>query len=209
MLLYKRTGQPQNLGANSEMFCLSKPTREVIDAFISAQRAQPFSYPGIGSTRGKPPRGYNVDHNRIRLGQGRDAFARARRAIHSWKMFGMPWTEMCWPDTPVEINATVAVLAFHFGFWSLNACRIVYLVEELGSVEKHGFAYGTLQGHAEFGEERFTVEYDQGDQSVWYDLYAFSRPGFAARLGYPFSRALQRRFARDSKAAMLRAAVSP
>ena len=121
----------------------------------------------------------------------------------------MPWIELCWPDAPIEINATVGVLASHLGFWSLNACRIVYVVEEFSSVEKYGFAYGTLQGHAEFGEERFTVEYNQTDQSVWYDLYAFSRPGLAARLGYPVSRALQRSFARDSKAAMLRAVARP
>ncbi len=68
--------------------------------------------------------------------------------------------------------------------------------------QKYGFAYGTLEGHAEFGEERFTVEYNPADQSVWYDLYAFSRPGLAAGIGYPFSRALQKRFAKDSMAAM-------
>jgi len=187
------------------MFWVSKPARDVIDAFISAQQGKPFSYLGTGSTRGTPPPGYNVDHNRIRLGQGGKAFTAARAAIRSWEMFRMPWIELCWPDVPIAINATVAVLVSHLGFWSLNACRILYVIEEVGPVEKYGFAYGMLQGHAEFGEERFTVEYDQADQSVWYDLYAFSRPGFAARLGYPFSRALQRRFARDSKAAMQRA----
>jgi hypothetical protein len=43
---------------------------------------------------------------------------------------------------------------------------------------------------------------------VWYDLYAFSRPGhFVARLGYPLGRRLQRRFARESKQAMLAASA--
>jgi uncharacterized protein (UPF0548 family) len=42
------------------------------------------------------------------------------------------------------------------------------------------------------------------DGAVWYDLYAFSRPGNVARLGAPIARALQKRFARDSKAAMVR-----
>ena len=55
---------------------------------------------------------------------------------------------------------------------------------------------------ANSGEERFTVELDQIDGSVWYDLYAFSRPRAAARLAYPFSRLLQKRFARESKEAM-------
>lgn len=120
----------------------------------------------------------------------------------------MPWIDLCWPDTPIEEGATVAVLASHYGFWSLNACRIVYVLEEHGAVEKYGFAYGTLPDHAAYGEERFTVEYDTQDGTVWYDLFAFSRPHPLARFGYPFTRALQRRFARDSKVAMRKAIPS-
>jgi uncharacterized protein (UPF0548 family) len=73
-------------------------------------------------------------------------------------------------------------------------------------LKKYGFAYSTLPGHGGRGEERFTVEYHAEDQSVWYDLYAFSRPGFFAALGYPFTRALQKRFAVDAKVAMQNAA---
>ena len=41
---------------------------------------------------------------------------------------------------------------------------------------------------------------------VRYDILAFSRPHqFSARLGYPVVRRLQKRFGRDSAAAMLRA----
>ena len=71
-------------------------------------------------------------------------------------------------------------------------------------MRRTGFAYGTLPAHAEIGEERFAVEWQLADDSVWYDLYAFSRPGhLLARLGYPIARRLQRRFARESKQAML------
>jgi uncharacterized protein (UPF0548 family) len=45
------------------------------------------------------------------------------------------------------------------------------------------------------------------DGSVWYDLLAFSTPRYwLVRLGYPLTRRLQRRFVRDSLAAMVRAA---
>ena len=47
------------------------------------------------------------------------------------------------------------------GLWWLNACRIVYVVDEAGPVTKFGFAYGTLPGHAGTGEERFLVEWDR------------------------------------------------
>jgi uncharacterized protein (UPF0548 family) len=121
----------------------------------------------------------------------------------------MPWVNLCWPETPIEVGRNVAILARHFGFWSLNAARIVYVIEETGDVEKFGFAYGTLEEHGEKGEERFSVEFHHDSGEVWYELFAFSRPNhFLARLGYPLSRMLQRRFAEDSKHAMLRAVAS-
>ena len=120
-------------------------------------------------------------------------------------MFAMPWLQLCWPDAPISANTNVAILISHFGFWSLNAARVVYLVEDHGSCEKYGFAYGTLPEHGESGEERFTVEFHSADESVWYDLFAFSRPNTAARIAYPLTRSLQRRFAADSKLAMKRA----
>jgi uncharacterized protein (UPF0548 family) len=92
------------------------------------------------------------------------------------------------------------------GVWWLNACRIVYVIDETGPVQRFGFAYGTLPDHAETGEERFMIEWDRADDSVWYDILAFSRPRhWLARLGYPFSRLVQRRFARRSAEAMQRA----
>jgi uncharacterized protein (UPF0548 family) len=187
------------------MFFSSKPDRNTIDAFIAAQQNQNFSYAEVGCSRLKEaPNGYIADRNRIKLGQGIDTFERAKRAVQQWKMFDMPWIDLCWPDTPTEPGATVAVVISHLGFWSVNACRIVYVVEEHGPLERYGFAYGTLPDHGEIGEERFTVELNPDDQSVWYDLYAISRPTALARLAYPFTRALQKRFAQDSKAAMQR-----
>jgi uncharacterized protein (UPF0548 family) len=112
---------------------------------------------------------------------------------------------LCWGDTPIETGATVAVIVRHLGFWSMNACRIVYVLEENGAVERFGFAYGTLVDHAERGEERFMVEWNRDDDAVWYDLLAASKPGFCAKLGYPYTRSLQKRFAHDSKTAMKRA----
>src|SRR5216683_698739 len=65
----------------------------------------------------------------------------------------------------------VAILARSIGLWWLNACRIVYVVDK---VDKFGFAYGTLPDHAGSGEERWLVEWDQDEGSVWYDIRAFS-----------------------------------
>ena len=122
-------------------------------------------------------------------------------------MFNMPWLRLYWPTTRIEVGATVAILVEHFGFYSLNAARIVYVVDDQGPTCRYGFAYGTLTEHSERGEERFTVEWNRSDGNVWYAILAFSRPQKAlAKLGFPMSRMLQRRFAEASKAAMVTAA---
>src|SRR5271168_873424 len=110
------------------MFRLSPPNREQVLAFINSQENLDFSYPEIGATREQAPRNYTVDHNRIQLGAGAETFHRAKAAIHAWKMFDMPWIDLCWPDAQIAPGSTVAVLVSHFGFCSANACRIVYLL---------------------------------------------------------------------------------
>jgi len=187
------------------MFLTRKPTDTEIRSFISAQQQSNFSYGPLEITRGEAPSGYNVDHNRILLGSGAQVFSAAEAAIEQWKMFDFDWVRLCFDSTPIEAGATVAVIVKHLGFWSMNACRIVYVIDE---AERYGFAYGTLAEHAERGEERFMVEWNREDDTVWYDLLAISKPGLIASLGYPLTRALQKRFAQDSKKAMQQA-MSP
>ncbi len=146
-----------------------------------------------------------VDHTRVRLGDGEPVFRSAVAALRRWEHFRLGWVE-AWPtDTPIQPGSVVAVLGRVCGQWWINACRIVYAVEETGPVVKFGFAYGTLPGHVESGEERFVVEWNPGDNSVWYDIVAFSRPHHPViRLAYPWLRRVQKRFGRDSAASMIR-----
>ena len=189
------------------MLLLREPSESCVREFLSAQRGTPFSYPEVRASREGAPANYTVDHNRVRLGSGEETFVRAVEALQNWKMFDLGWVRAVAPGPP-EMGQTVGVLARHYGFWSLNACRVVYLIEDEkeGNLRRYGFAYGTLPEHGERGEERFTIEWDREDGSVYYDIYAFSRPKHPlARVGYPASRLLQKRFARDSKKAMVRA----
>lgn len=191
------------------MFLFAKPSDDKIREFIARQAESRFSYVPVGATaEDMTPRGFTADHNRIQLGSGQAVWNRAVAAVHGWKMFQLGWTRLCWPDAPIAIGTNVAVLVRHFGFWSLNACRVIYVIDEsIGPVRRYGFAYGTLLDHAESGEERFLVEWHK-DDSVWYDILAFSRPrAMLARVGYPIARGLQRRFARDSKRAMVNNAL--
>jgi uncharacterized protein (UPF0548 family) len=187
------------------MFFLIKPSRERIQRFIDSQRQAPFNYAEVGASLGPLPSGYAVNHGRIRLGQGEAAFEQAVEALRNWKMFDLGWTSICWPDAPIEVGTTVAVLARHFGFWSLHPARIVCLIDDDdGWKWKVGFAYGTLEAHGMQGEETFIIEWHH-DDSVWYDLRSFSRPKQRlTKLGRSIARRLQKRFARESTQVMFR-----
>ena len=184
------------------MFLWRKPERETLERLLAAHRGDPFSYPAVGGTQGLAPTGYRVDHNRILIGLGLDQFKAAKAAIDAWMMFDLDWIELFPARPSVRVGTIVAVVVRHLGFWSVNISRIVYLVNE---ESKYGFAYGTLARHSEEGEEKFLVEHDKATDEVWYELYAFSKPKHPlARIGYPISRYLQKRFARESLSAMKR-----
>ena len=203
----KMSAQLYPYNSGMRQFYLMRPTTVAITHFLQEQAVQPFSYPAVGATKTTPPAGYVVDHNRVQLGSGATCYHQACAALQRWEMFNLGWLHLYWPTTPVATGATVGVLAQVFGFYILNACRIVYTIDETtAGYTRFGFAYGTLPGHIEEGEERFLVEWQHADDSVWYDILAFSRPRqWLVRLGYPVARRFQKRFGRDSKAAMGRA----
>jgi uncharacterized protein (UPF0548 family) len=183
---------------------LRKPSDARTGRFLDDQRSLSFSYPEVGASRDGAPPGYPVNHYRGRLGAGLESYMRAVEAIRRWKMYETGWTKLCWPDVPITEGTVVGVLGRHFGLWSLNACRIVYVIDEEASLlKRYGFAFGTLPGHVERGEERFTVEWDRADDSVFYEVFALARPAHPlARAGPPFVRLVQRRFAEDSLRSM-------
>jgi uncharacterized protein (UPF0548 family) len=184
------------------VFLIRQPTDAVIHAFLQVQARLDFTYPDTGATAVTAPASYVVDHTRIRLGTGEEIFHRAKISLEGWKQFDLGWLKAYPADTPIRSGELVAVVACTFGLWSLNAARIVYVVDE---PRRFGFAYGTLPGHVERGEERFLVE-QTDDNSVWYDILAFSQPRhLLTKIGYPLVRRLQRRFGRESAATMVRA----
>ena len=188
------------------MFTFRKPTRETIDALRDQCHDVPFNYPAVGSSQvagSTPPPGYCQDQIKIELGRGQATFERARIAIQQWEMFPRSMVELFWPTVPVAQGSVVAVLFRGYGFWSLNPARIVYTVDETGEIDRYGFAYGTLPGHLESGEERFCVSWDHATDRVHYQIDVFSRPNhWFVWLGYPLARLEQARFRKLSARAM-------
>jgi uncharacterized protein (UPF0548 family) len=180
----------------------SKPEDNTVKAFLEREQLLPFSYEEVGATRSSlPVKGFDNDLNTILLGEGNAAWEAAKAAILRWKMFPGGWA-CIWPDAPTVIEGTtVVMLARVLGIWWKNSCRIVYTIDE---PQRFGFAYGTLPGHAECGEELFLVE-KWPDGTVHYILKAFSKPRFwMARLAYPIARWYQKAFVHASKASMKR-----
>ena len=179
------------------MFLLSFPDERRIRAFLDAEKDLPYSYTETGHTgREIPVEGYDNDLNRIDLGEGEAVWQAGKEAIRQWKMFPGGWARIFPALTPLREGETVAMLARVLGAWWLNSCCIVYVLD---TERQFGFAYGTLPGHIEQGEEVFMVE-KLPDGKVRYVIKAFSRPRhWMARLGYPLARAYQRKFVRDSK----------
>lgn len=188
------------------MLFLRRPTKERIDQWLLAQQKLTLNYPEVGGTREEPPPSgrYNLDRYRIQLGHGEETYRRAMDAIQGLHMWDFPWVQICWRTTPVEVGSVLATLTRQVGVWFLNACRIVYLMDETEPWPRYGFAYGTVRGHIEHGEERFMVEWHKDrDDSVWYEILAFSRPShWLMRVGYPYMRRVQRRFGASSTQAI-------
>jgi uncharacterized protein (UPF0548 family) len=183
------------------VWSLSRPSLDAVQRHLDAQRGLPFTYDAVGATReGRAPAGFNHDRNRQRLGSGPAVFAAARDAIRAWAMFPAPLARIEPAGIPIAQGELAGVVIRALGLWWLNAARIVYVIDE---PRRFGFAYGTLPGHVERGEERFSVEW-LDDDAVWYDIDAFSQPRYwMTRLGKPIARHLQRRFGRLSRAAMV------
>lgn len=154
----------------------------------------PFTYPDVGATRTTPPAGFHAFAHRRRIGHGRALFERGAEHILGFGMqkgvgiFGAS-------STPIAHEGTEITVRMGIGPAAISApCRVVYVLDE---PNRRGFAYGTLPGHPESGEELFAVEYDPADDTVHGLVSAFSRPAvWYARLGGPVTRLAQTWFAR-------------
>ena len=193
---------------NYLMFFIFKPTEKEIEKFIEIQSNQPFSYKAVGATKMRnAPEDFPINHLRQKLGKGKKVYEKAAEAIHLWQMYALDWTQIRPKNAPVVKGETVITMINHLGFWSLNPCRIIYLIDEKSvSSQKKGFAFGTLPAHSEKGEEQFQIEWNLETDEVFYEIYAFAKPhNSLAKIAFPYVGYLQKSFAADSYQAMLKA----
>lgn len=145
------------------------------------------TYDEIGATRGTLPSDAHVSRAERVVGRGESDFRTIGDAILRYEMHrGAGLTVRA--STPSARVGTVMMCSAWFLGPIRVPCRVVYVVDE---PDCSGFAYGTLPGHPESGEELFAVEW-RADDSVVATICAFSRPGrWYIRLGGPIARTVQ------------------
>jgi uncharacterized protein (UPF0548 family) len=189
---------------------LLRPTTSEISPRLASLDA-PLSYPEVGATANLASLGalaveYDVDRHQFALGTGRELFERARSALFAWRQFEIPWLQLHGAEASPHPGQVVATLTRVAGVWFLNPCRVVYTEGESAVSREAAFAYGTIAGHVESGEERFAVRFDPATAEVTYEVLAFSRPAvLLTALTKHWVRRLQRRFATSSADALARA----
>jgi uncharacterized protein (UPF0548 family) len=156
---------------------------------VEALREEEPNYVGIGSTlAGEHPQGYGLARFDTVLGHGAEHFQRARIGLQQWEAHHLAGVRVYPPRAEIR-TGTPVIVTLGTPLVALAApCRIVRVVDE---PDRWGFAYGTLRGHPEEGEELFVVSISP-DETVRFDITVFSRPGsLLVRLAGPIGRGVQ------------------
>ena len=145
-----------------------------------------LTYRDVGATAGPLPEGYHHVRKSAVIGQGRPRFDDAAQKVMRWGMLRGAGVRVK-ASTEVAVVGSVVLV----GFGPLRApCRVVYVIDE---PDRRGFAYGTLPGHPESGEELFAVRLDPATGDVHAEVIAFSRHAtWWSRLAAPVTSLAQR-----------------
>ncbi|MCV7170120.1 DUF1990 domain-containing protein [Mycobacterium manitobense] len=145
-----------------------------------------LTYDEVGATAGPLPAGYHHVEESAVIGRGRQRFEEAGAAVMRWGMLRGAGVRVDASSEVAEVGSEVVV-----GVGPVRApCRVVYVIDE---PDRRGYAYGTLPGHAESGEELFSVRFDPATDQVYAEVRAFSRHGtWWSRLAAPVTSLMQR-----------------
>ena len=157
---------------------------ELVRQLASAE----LTYHNAGATKATLPTGYHHQNANRVIGNGAETFGAAAADLLGWQAHlraGLRVTA----STATAEPGTVVLLGIGVGPLRMRApCRVVYTITE---PQRRGFAYGTLPGHPESGEEAFTIS-QRDDGLVVFTITAFSRPAtVAARAAGPLGLLIQ------------------
>ena len=161
-----------------------------MNRLVEALEATEPTYSDLGATlAGGRPEGFRHDRDEMELGHGHEAFRRAVEGLKAWEAHHLPGVRVFPKRQDIQPGATVAVTLGTTFLALLAPCRIIKVIDEEA---RWGFAYGTLPGHPERGEEAFVVSMSL-DETVRFEVVAFSRPAaLLVRLSGPIGRGVQK-----------------
>jgi len=147
-----------------------------------------LTYDEVGATAGDMPPGFHHVRAERVIGHGRGDFERAVDALLAGEAQRRAGARVEMSETPLRAGTRVT-MRLGVGILSFRIPCLVVWAERTATTG--GFAYGTLPGHPERGEERFTVTLRPTNEVV-FAIAAFSRPGrWFTRVGAPIGRAVQ------------------
>jgi uncharacterized protein (UPF0548 family) len=168
-------------------------------------RQRPLSYLPIGCTRSpQPVPGFWRDETSVQLGRGEALYRAAAERANRAEFYPGSMAELHAPQRPLEAGDTLVVVyrVPILPLWIVMPTRVIYRFDDAesspdGTRHQCGFAYGTVTGHPEAGEERFEVSWNEQTDEVWFRILVIARPAWLlAWLGFPFTRREQFRFRR-------------
>lgn len=151
-----------------------------VDKALRAERARvanvAFTYPEPGaSLSGRTPPGYLPIDAAAVVGAGSAQFSALAEGIRHWQVHRQSGLRVdaggaAADGVDVVLGAMTGPVAI------LVPCRVVTVLD---APRRKGFAYGTLRGHPESGEEAFIAELGE-DDAVTFRVCGFSQPGTVA-----------------------------
>jgi uncharacterized protein (UPF0548 family) len=171
------------------MILVLPQNRSSMQRLLDDKRTAQPTYGDVGaSIRGTFPPGFRHDRYERVLGQGRDVFQYAKDGLQHWQAHNVPGVKVFPRNGEIVPGATV-IVTLGMVVALAAPCRIIEVVDE---PRRWGFAYGTLPGHPEQGEEAFVLAWADDDM-VHFEVHAFSRPAdHLVRLAGPIGRQVQR-----------------
>jgi uncharacterized protein (UPF0548 family) len=164
----------------------------------------PLTYDAVGTARsGDVPAGFRGAQRSAVVGSGRADFERASAAVLDWRAQRGAGLRVR-ATGPSSQPGTVVVLTAGLPRFGYDIpCRVVWGRTD---GDERGFAYGTLPGHPESGEECFLVRLTPAGDVVYEIRVFFRLASPVARLAGPLSLVLQR-LATDRYVAAIRRAA--
>ncbi len=151
---------------NSLGLVRGRPSLELLTQELDAAADRPITYDHVGSTVEPDLWPLRTSHSRsVTVGHGQAMFEAACDGLRHWECHrGIG--AFVFPDAaPLTLGATLLVTLQLGPVSVIVPDRIVAVVDDTiqtteGTHRRFGFAYGTIEGHQECGEESYLVELD-------------------------------------------------